>query len=211
MRRRTTTAWFQDYPESDDPLLFCFNSLLGATQLQVEKLYEARAAGKIGTYPSGPCVYFIQRETGPIKIGYSANVCARLASLRTSSAERLSLITTMVGDTEDERELHQFFRNCRLAGEWFSPNPLLWEVILASINTGDWPDWFSSQYDLSLICHPSITSVADHHCRMLLSCIDAANSDVDAVVLSNALEALAGIQRVFAEQIAAFKKDDDSQ
>ena len=71
-------------------------------------------------------IYFIQEgETGPIKIGYSSNPYSRLAAMQTSHAGQLHLIATMPGTSKKEKELHFFFDDLHIMGEWFSPDPFL--------------------------------------------------------------------------------------
>lgn len=65
-------------------------------------------------------IYLIRNETnGAIKVGYSANVEARLASLRTATPDVLTLLGTVEGGLEEERKLHQRFHRKRSRGEWF--------------------------------------------------------------------------------------------
>src|SRR4029077_13210159 len=68
-------------------------------------------------------IYFIQAgdERGPIKIGFSADVEKRLASLRTGNHERLEVIAKIMTDSPAavESRLHEQFADLRLEGEWF--------------------------------------------------------------------------------------------
>lgn len=70
--------------------------------------------------PKVPCVYFIQRQSGPIKIGFTKNLKQRLSALRTSSAEPLTLLGHIPGGKEIEAELHARLSAHRLKGEWFN-------------------------------------------------------------------------------------------
>lgn len=69
-------------------------------------------------------IYFVQADSdddGPIKIGYSKNVDARMASLQTSTARPLRLIAVIDGSEDDERAIHARFANAHVRGEWFRP------------------------------------------------------------------------------------------
>ena len=89
----------------------------------------ARAFG--APEPSGASVvYFVQAATGgPIKIGTSANVAARVAALQTASPTRLRVLATAPGGVALERALHVAFAAERLEGEWFSATPALLALV----------------------------------------------------------------------------------
>ena len=71
-------------------------------------------------------IYFIQEgESGPIKIGFSTNPYSRLAAMQTGHPEQLHLIATIPGTPRKEKELHYFFDDLRIMGEWFKPDPFL--------------------------------------------------------------------------------------
>lgn len=76
-------------------------------------------------------VYFIQRgHDGPIKIGRSVDVLARLRSLQTGCAEELRILgVTILGGAALESRLHRVFAADRMSGEWFKPSELLYDVI----------------------------------------------------------------------------------
>lgn len=81
-------------------------------------------------YPVGPTVYFIQAgEGGPIKIGFSLNVKARMAGLQTGRTEKLKLLLTLPGTKVDEARLHDKFGRFRIQGEWFKPDPAVLKSI----------------------------------------------------------------------------------
>ncbi|HTD72233.1 MAG TPA: GIY-YIG nuclease family protein [Steroidobacteraceae bacterium] len=67
-------------------------------------------------------VYFIQNERGSVKIGHSANPAKRLASLRVSSPEDLTLIRVIEGEVTTEGQMHKHFSAHRIRGEWFRFN-----------------------------------------------------------------------------------------
>jgi len=68
------------------------------------------------------CVYFIQAESGPIKIGFTTDVRGRMAALQTATAEELTLVGIMPGDEQEEAALHARFGSSRIRGEWFRPD-----------------------------------------------------------------------------------------
>ena len=75
-------------------------------------------------------VYFVQnRGNGHVKIGYSADVRKRVASLRVSSSDPLSLIRVIDGGRKTEAWLHKRFDSHKIQGEWFSFHPDMLDVI----------------------------------------------------------------------------------
>src|SRR4051794_40462184 len=75
-------------------------------------------------------IYFIQAETGLIKIGFTdGNPAKRLAQLQVGSPVSLKLLKTTPGSAYDEAALHWRFREGRSHGEWFQPTPQLLEFI----------------------------------------------------------------------------------
>lgn len=79
---------------------------------------------------SGSSVYFVQQgANGPIKIGVSRDVQARLTQLQTSSAHPLQLLVSVAGGSALEADLHKQFEADRLHGEWFEPSAQLLDFI----------------------------------------------------------------------------------
>jgi len=71
-------------------------------------------------------VYFIRPENGgPIKIGTTVSVDARLKSLQTAWPYKLLVLVDVPGDSALECELHARFAAHRMLGEWFQPAPEL--------------------------------------------------------------------------------------
>lgn len=67
-------------------------------------------------------VYFIrQGSDGPIKIGFTTDSHARIASMQTSNPIALTLLLEVPGDEELEQRLHEEFSHLRIRGEWFEP------------------------------------------------------------------------------------------
>lgn len=74
----------------------------------------------------GAVVYFIQGGFGgPIKIGTTQSLRARLKGLQCGSPVRLYVLATLPGGDAQESELHVRFDEDRLHGEWFSPSASL--------------------------------------------------------------------------------------
>lgn len=70
-------------------------------------------------------VYFVQSESGHIKIGVAVNPKDRLCALQNASPFRLKLLGCIPGGVTMERSLHSEFKAHRTSGEWFSPAPEL--------------------------------------------------------------------------------------
>lgn len=74
-------------------------------------------------------VYFIQADTGLIKIGVASNVKKRLGQLRGASPVPLTLLLAVPAGAIFEYNMHHKFRQFRVHGEWFSPaSELLAEI-----------------------------------------------------------------------------------
>jgi hypothetical protein len=67
--------------------------------------------------------YFIGGETGPIKIGQSGNLAARLKTLQNHSPVPLSVLASTGGGMFAELAYHERFAAHRLHGEWFERHP----------------------------------------------------------------------------------------
>lgn len=75
-------------------------------------------------------VYFIGSGEGrPIKIGRASDVRQRLAVLQNGSFEQLTILATVPGGVDVEREFHARFADLRMRGEWFEPG----EALLATV------------------------------------------------------------------------------
>lgn len=80
-------------------------------------------------------IYFVQGITGgPVKIGYAANVRARLADLQCGSPVRLRLLKVIDGGVPEEQALHRRFAADRLHGEWFRPTPEMRDLIAVPVS-----------------------------------------------------------------------------
>lgn len=79
-------------------------------------------------------IYFIQSASGgPIKIGYSENVRARLKQLQTGAAEQYLLLAYMDGGKSDEEAIHFCLAEHRVRGEWFQPHDDVLEYVLEAV------------------------------------------------------------------------------
>ncbi len=89
-------------------------------------------------------IYFIQAEdSSSIKIGYTKNLktlAIRIKTIQTYSPMKLKVIEYIQGEIKDEREIHGWFDDLRLWGEWFMPelkllyfidglNPLFFQLL----------------------------------------------------------------------------------
>jgi hypothetical protein len=87
-------------------------------------------------------VYFIRRAdgTGPVKIGCSAQVDARVAQLSSNHKARLVILACAPGSFRDESRLHRQFASLRLHGEWFEPSPEIMAAVAHVGESGRLPD-----------------------------------------------------------------------
>jgi hypothetical protein len=89
-------------------------------------------------------LYFIQTESGPVKIGVAASPAKRLQNLQTGHHERLALVCTIPNGYRLEGVLHERFAEGRIRGEWFrADTPGLAELIGELINDRP-PAWFEA-------------------------------------------------------------------
>jgi hypothetical protein len=101
------------------------------------RAYSRELSQRCGVRESRPgFVYFVQAgQDGPIKIGFAANVGARLSELQTASPEPLTVLATIEGTLQTEAEVHRYFQAYRLRGEWFRADVVLLGLI-GSIQAG---------------------------------------------------------------------------
>lgn len=69
--------------------------------------------------PNRAFVYFIQTESGDIKIGIAENPIWRLERIQDYHPRPLKLLLIVAGNTDLERALHLRFEKLNLRGEWF--------------------------------------------------------------------------------------------
>lgn len=75
-------------------------------------------------------VYFIQGDSGgPIKIGYTEDVCKRLKVLQTGHFDTLIVLASFPASMKEEKNLHKKFSELQLKGEWFKPDRYLMDFI----------------------------------------------------------------------------------
>ncbi len=76
--------------------------------------------------PPESLVYFIQcGDHGPVKIGFTRSLGARIGQLQRDQSERLRVLAATPGTFQTERTTHARFAHLRIDGEWFRPEPEL--------------------------------------------------------------------------------------
>ena len=73
-------------------------------------------------------VYFIGCERGPVKIGTTVNLAARLKKLQTGNPAKLKVLAIVRGGASVEASYHERFEAYRLQGEWFAGRPIREEI-----------------------------------------------------------------------------------
>jgi hypothetical protein len=76
-------------------------------------------------------IYFIQAESGPIKIGYADDIYKRLNAMQSCVWENLSILSWFWGSPTDEQRLHAQYAHLNIRGEWFRPDQELLDHIAA--------------------------------------------------------------------------------
>ena len=75
-------------------------------------------------------VYFIQVESGPVKIGFTRKRPeGRLKELQTGNHQSLTLVLVIPGTQDDELKLHQEFARLEIRSEWYRPEQELLDRI----------------------------------------------------------------------------------
>lgn len=93
-------------------------------RLEQERMVKEKVYDKPTDEITKGFIYFIQGECGgPIKIGYTIDLAQRLKSLQTGYPDRLELLFAFPGNPEDEKKMHDYFKDFRLQGEWFRSTP----------------------------------------------------------------------------------------
>lgn len=74
-------------------------------------------------------LYFTQQgESGPVKIGRTRQLTARINALSVTSAFELRLLGTIPETWLSEERAHRVFARHRIKGEWFEPIPGILEL-----------------------------------------------------------------------------------
>jgi hypothetical protein len=122
-------------------LVNCYNSETGKKEGKIRVREELRVHGKPGERnPEIKCgvrerghggsVYFVQHNSGPIKIGVAIDIERRVDELQIANPFPVFLLGSIWFDEvreayRCERELHFKFKDCRVRGEWFEPSESL--------------------------------------------------------------------------------------
>jgi hypothetical protein len=83
-------------------------------------------------------IYFVQAQSGEIKIGSTNHWARRFAALRYDADGPLRCLALIDGDMADERALHKRFADYRIHGEWFSPAPDVLAFIGGETSSAEW-------------------------------------------------------------------------
>lgn len=103
-------------PEFEAEWQGCFDGTTQAAKRDRKTKPDCPGAGKA-------LVYFIGAATGPVKIGHSRNIAARIETIQWGSPERVSLLATAPGGQAAEAQYHKRFYRDRLNREWFRRSP----------------------------------------------------------------------------------------
>lgn len=75
-------------------------------------------------------VYFIQAGySGPVKIGVAYDPVERMKELQVGNHQELRLVGIQLGTPSDEKQLHGFFADLHIRGEWFRPEEVLLKYV----------------------------------------------------------------------------------
>lgn len=75
-------------------------------------------------------VYFAQEgQSGPVKIGWTADVVTRLTNLQVGNSVALRILHTVPGGATLEAHIHEALSAFRLSGEWFRPAAPVFDLL----------------------------------------------------------------------------------
>lgn len=77
-------------------------------------------------------VYIVQVNDGPVKIGFSEDLKARLADISMCSPYELVLLREIDCPIQGEKWLHKKFKDFHIKGEWFNFCPEMLQIIVPS-------------------------------------------------------------------------------
>lgn len=81
------------------------------------KIAKPKASRRMGF------VYFVQAQSGPVKIGWTHDVAKRVDHIQTHNHEQVSLLGIVAGTSEGEAWIHRALSAHRIRGEWFAYTP----------------------------------------------------------------------------------------
>ena len=97
------------------------------SRAEAEDMLQRRSTERLESEGNSFVTYFIEDETGPIKIGISYDAVHRLETLQLANPRRLKLLGYLPANREEI--LHTQFAHARIRGEWFHPIPELLHYI----------------------------------------------------------------------------------
>jgi hypothetical protein len=106
-----------------------------ASEAAVKDIYRPiRVIGEIDGFaePYVDLVYFMRRQDGHIKIGFSGNVEKRKKELERHFGS-LDLLLTEEGGYPREQQLHRQFAEDRADGDWFRPSDPLEQYLMTLV------------------------------------------------------------------------------
>jgi hypothetical protein len=117
------------------------------------------------------CIYFVEAiGLDLIKIGYTANIVKRLATIQTYCPAPISIVLVMPGDIVEEKRLHtRCFRMFNVSGEWYRKNDRImnaahdWRYVMTPIaGTCCWldePGKFWKAFESEHRRHPALSKI----------------------------------------------------
>ena len=105
-------------------------------------------------------------ETGQIKIGCSADVECRVASLGYQVGAKVELLHTVEGGFPAERQIHRFLRDQPVSNEWYEPTDRVKNFIELLLSTNPGGPFDSKIPDINLADGDSDLTAADLKAEM---------------------------------------------
>lgn len=99
---------------------------------------QLKLARRIMLYEMGSSIIYAAQmgEGGPVKIGKTKDLDARIQSLQTGSPHEIMILVFVVAPDEIEKQLHAYLDEFRMNGEWFKPSKEVLETVEIIRSTG---------------------------------------------------------------------------
>jgi hypothetical protein len=95
------------------------------------KTWRIPPLGRPNEVKTSDLLYFMRIEDGPVKIGRTNDLDARLAKIQTACPQEIDWAIGFPNCGAEEKEWHRRFADQRLRGEWFTWCPELDQAIKA--------------------------------------------------------------------------------
>lgn len=143
-------------------------------------------------------IYFIQANLGPIKIGVTGNLKARIASMNIDNHCDLTVLASVAGDQPTEQMIHRALFRHKSKGEWFKPHAPVFEMVLAARE-----DRLNDQLAVQFARNDHRERELTDYSKQFTAAI---RDDVNRLLMQHSIRELAAITGVKAKHIRALSR-----